>query len=256
MTGALLFMPATGSAALDRSSSVPLYLQVAHQLQTLVESGAIPVGAKLGNEIELAERLGVSRPTMRRAMQFLVDRGMLVRKPGVGTQVVQPKVSRGIELSSLHDDLAGGAHHPTTAVLAFSVGPVDDETSKRLGSPPGSAFTSFDRLRCADGQPLAVMHNLVPTAVCSLDRDELESHGLYALLRAAGHAPFTASQSIGARQATAAEAGMLSEQSGAAVLTMTRTAWDARGLVVEYGRHIYRASRYTFDSALTAARSG
>src|SRR5690349_8752043 len=123
MTGAHLFLPARDLPALDRSSSVPLYLQVVNRLQSLVESGAIPVGTRLENEIDLAERLGVSRPTMRRAMQHLVDRGMLVRRPGVGTQVVQPKVSRAVELSSLYDDLAQSAHTPRTTLLTFAVEP-------------------------------------------------------------------------------------------------------------------------------------
>src|SRR4051812_14577678 len=56
---------------LDRTSPVPLYFQVATRLQQLIEDGGVPVGSRLENEIELAERLGVSRPTMRRAIQYL-----------------------------------------------------------------------------------------------------------------------------------------------------------------------------------------
>ena len=80
--------------ALDRTSPIPLYFQVATRLQQLIEDGVMPVGGRLENEVELADRLGVSRPTMRRAIQYLVERGMLVRKRGVGTQIVHPKVRR------------------------------------------------------------------------------------------------------------------------------------------------------------------
>lgn len=256
MTGAHLFLPASNTPTLDRSSPVPLYLQVVNQLQSLVESGAIPVGTKLENEIDLAERLGVSRPTMRRAMQHLVDRGMLVRRPGVGTQVVQPKVSRAIELSSLHDDLANGAHRPGTTLVSLTVEPADAVTAAALGLPKGTPVTVFERVRLADGQPLALMHNSVPVSVRPLTSADLETTGLYALLREAGHAPSIARQSIGARSANDAEAAALHEQPGAALLTMTRTAWDSRGVAIEHGRHLYRASRYTFDSTLTAARNG
>ena len=72
------------------------------------------------------------------------------------------------------------------------------------------------------------------------------------MLRAAGHAPRTASQTVGARAATAAEAKLLCEPRGAPLLTMTRTAWDAEGRAVEYGSHLYRASRYSFEFALTS----
>jgi DNA-binding GntR family transcriptional regulator len=256
MTGAHLFLPAAATPAIDRNSSVPLYLQVVNQLQSLVESGAIPVGTRLENEVDLAERLGVSRPTMRRAMQHLVDRGMLVRRPGVGTQVVQPKVSRAIELSSLHDDLANGAHRPSTKLLSLAVEPADATVATALGLPEGTPVTVFERLRLADGQPLALMHNAVPVSVRPLNTADLETSGLYTLLREAGHAPSIARQSIGARSANEAEAAALDEQPGAALLTMARTAWDSRGIAIEYGRHLYRAGRYTFDSTLTAARSG
>ena len=98
----------TGSGpevALDRTSPVPLYYQVATRLQELIERGELAVGSKLPNEVDLAERLGVSRPTMRHAINYLVERGMLFRKRGVGTQIVHPKVRRPVELSSLYDDL-------------------------------------------------------------------------------------------------------------------------------------------------------
>ena len=103
-------MAAVGSAlsliTVDRASPVPLYFQIAQHLERAIESGELPAGARLENEVLLAEQLGLSRPTMRRAMQYLVDRGMLVRKRGIGTQVVRAKVKRPVELSSLWDDLA------------------------------------------------------------------------------------------------------------------------------------------------------
>ena len=76
--------------ALDRGSPVPLYFQVATRLQEQIERGELPVGGRLENEVELADRLGVSRPTMRKAIGYLVERGMLVRRRGVGTQIVHP----------------------------------------------------------------------------------------------------------------------------------------------------------------------
>ncbi len=64
------------------------------RLQEQIEGGELPVGGRLENEVELADRLGVSRPTMRKAIGYLVERGMLVRRRGVGTQIVHPKVRR------------------------------------------------------------------------------------------------------------------------------------------------------------------
>jgi DNA-binding GntR family transcriptional regulator len=74
--------------SLDRSSPVPLYHQLARDLKAAVADGRIATGSFLQNELELADRWQVSRPTVRRAIQELVDSGLLVRQRGVGTQVV------------------------------------------------------------------------------------------------------------------------------------------------------------------------
>ena len=85
----------------DRSSPVPLYHQVAEQLERAIGDGTLVPGDRIANEISLADQLGLSRPTMRQAIQTLVDKGMLVRKRGVGTQVVQSPIRRTVELTSL-----------------------------------------------------------------------------------------------------------------------------------------------------------
>lgn len=238
--------------ALDRNSPVPLYYQVASRLQELIERGELAVGTKLPNEIDLAETLGVSRPTMRHAINYLVERGMLVRKRGVGTQIVQPKVRRPVELSSLYDDLAGSGQQPRTTLRSLEVGPAPDFVASALGVPEGTEVTWFERLRFAGGEPLAIMTNAVPVDVLTLTEDDLEQHGLYELLRAAGHVPRMANQVVGARAATTSEARLLGDPRGAPMLTMSRTAWDATGRAVEYGSHIYRASRYSFEINLTS----
>ena len=82
--------------------------------------GELAPGTRLENEIDLADRLRLSRPTMRRAIGYLVDRGLLVRKRGVGTVVVHAKVQRPVELTSLYDDLASTRRDPQTRVLSFA----------------------------------------------------------------------------------------------------------------------------------------
>jgi DNA-binding GntR family transcriptional regulator len=236
----------------DRTSPVPLYFQVATRLQELIEKGEIGVGARIENEVDLAERLGVSRPTTRRAIQYLVERGMLVRKRGVGTQVVHPKVRRPVELSSLYDDLVNADRAPRTEVLDLKVVPADQEIARALEMPVGTEVTWIERLRYAGGEPLALMHNAIPVDVIRLTERDLAEHGLYELLRRAGFVPRIATQVIGARSATAVEARTLQEKRGASMLTMTRTAWDAAGRALEYGSHLYRASRYSFELNLSA----
>ena len=201
--------------------------------------------------MELADRLGVSRPTMRKAIAYLVERGMLVRRRGVGTQIVHPKVRRPVELTSLYDDLAKTARAPRTEVRSLEVGPASDAIVEALGLSPGREVTSIERIRYADDEPLAIMHNVVPVDIVRLTADDLERRGLYELLRAAGHMPRIANQVVGAKAASAVEARLLGDARGAPMLTMTRTAWDESGRGVEYGAHVYRANRYSFELTLT-----
>src|SRR3954447_350596 len=236
----------------DRSSPVPLYFQVATRLQELIENGEIGVGARIENEVDLAERLGVSRPTTRRAIQYLVERGMLGRKRGAGTQVVHPKARPPVELSSLYDDLVAGDRAPRTEVLDLRRMPASDAIAAALQIPTGTEVTWIERLRYAGGEPLALMHNAIPLDILPLTREALAERGLYELLRRAGHVPRIATQVIGARSATAAEARTLDEKRGASLLTMTRTAGDGGGRALEYGSHLYRASRYSFELNLSA----
>jgi DNA-binding GntR family transcriptional regulator len=235
----------------DRFSPVPLYYQVATRLEQLIEDGDLPVGSRLQNEVDLADQLGVSRPTMRRAISYLVERGLLVRRRGVGTQVVQPKVRRPVALSSLFDDLSKSGRAPRTKVVSLAVHPVSDALAHALGVEDGTPAVHLDRLRYAGDEPLALMHNVLPVGVLDLREEDLERHGLYELLRATGNEPQMATEVIGARAATAAEARSLDEARGAPLLTMNRRAWDAGGRVVEYGSHVYRATRYSFEVNLT-----
>jgi DNA-binding GntR family transcriptional regulator len=235
----------------DRTSPVPLYFQVAQHLEQMIESGELPMGTRLDNETDLAGQLGLSKPTMRRAIEYLVGRGLLVRRRGIGTQVVQAKVTREIELTSLYDDLAKTGRDPSTRVVSFGTEPASDSLAATLGIPAGTPVYVFERLRYAGAEPLALMRNHVPEQLIRLSAADLQTQGLYNLFRANGISLWIAKQAIGARAATAAEARALGEKKGAPLLTMERSAYDEQGRAVEHGRHIYRASRYRFDLTLT-----
>ncbi|MEW2612247.1 GntR family transcriptional regulator [Streptomyces sp. NPDC047880] len=244
--------PVLGSLdfALDRGSPVPLYHQLAQQLEAAIERGALAPGNLLGNEVDLSVRLGLSRPTVRQAIQSLVDKGLLVRRRGVGTQVVHSQVRRPLELSSLYDDLEAAGQGPATEVVRNEPVPASCDVAAALGVPEGGEVIVLDRLRLTHGRPVALLRNYLPASLPAFDSARLESTGLYRVLRSAGITLHSARQTVGARAATAQEASRLDEEEGAALLTMRRTAYDDTGRPVEYGTHIYRASLYTFDFQL------
>ena len=244
-----------GTIPVDRSSPVPLYFQVAQHLERAIESGELPPGTQLENEIQLADQLGLSRPTMRRAMQYLVDRGLLVRKRGIGTQVAHPKFKRPVELTSLWDDLVRSGQQPATKVMSISQERLTGEIAHKLGLSDGAEAIVLERLRYASDEPLARLRNYIPAELISgMTAESLERTGLYQLMRSAGITLHAATQIIGARAATQSEGQLLGEPKGAPLLTMERSAYDDVGRVVEYGTHIYRASRYSFEFNLLSHR--
>lgn len=234
----------------DRRSPVPLYHQVAAQMEDAIGSGALPAGAKLDNEIALADRIGLSRPTMRRAIQELVDKGLLVRRRGVGTQVVHGRVRRELELTSLYDDLAATGQHPRTTVLVNEVVEAPAHVADELGLAVGAPVLQLERVRLADDEPLAVLRNWLPAELLAPDTRELEERGLYELLRETGTHLRIARQRIGARGAREDEATLLGVGPGAPLLSMQRTAYADSARAVEYGDHCYRPERYSFEVTL------
>src|SRR5215213_7971363 len=180
---------------IDRQSPVPLYHQLAEQLSHAITVGQLQPGDPFENEIAVAERLQVSRPTVRRAIQELVDRGLLVRRRGLGTTVANSKVHRKFELTSLYDDLIRDGREPRTMVLTCEMG-TDDRAASALDLASGTPLLHIARVRHAGDTPLAVMNNWLPPAYSDLTCEELETNGLYAALRDRGVRPVVARQSI------------------------------------------------------------
>jgi DNA-binding GntR family transcriptional regulator len=235
---------------LDRRSPVPLYYQVSQQLEEAIASGAIKPGDRIDTEVEISERYGLSRPTVRQAIQELVNKGLLVRRRGVGTQVVHSQLRRPVELTSLYDDLARARHQPRTKVLALEHVPAESNVGTALGLPEGTDVQFLERLRSDGDQPLALMRNWIPFSAATLDRETLESTGLYEVMRRNGVQLRVANQRIGAKAATAGEARLLEIRAGAPLLTMQRTTFDDAGRAVEYAEHSYRSDSYSFETTL------
>jgi GntR family transcriptional regulator len=233
---------------LNRVSPVPLYHQLSRQLVAAIETGRLPKGAFLENELDLAERWQVSRPTVRRAIQDLVDAGMLVRRRGVGTQVVNDQVRRPFKLSSLFDDLAAIGREPVTTVLRVERVAADEQIADDLAIDPGAEVVHIERIRAVGAQPLALMRNWLLVEVAGeIGPEQLATRGLYSLLRDRGVRPHSAVQRLGAVAASAVDADLLGLVPGAPLVTMRRVMQDDTGRVVEVGDHRYDAAHYTVE---------
>jgi DNA-binding GntR family transcriptional regulator len=241
---------ALAGVRLDHTSPVPLYHQAARFLEQAIEDGRLPRGTRLESELDLAEQLGISRPTMRAAIKQLVDKGLLIRRRGIGTTVAPRPVRRAVALTSLYDDLKREGREPRTRVLALEEVLCPPDVAEHLGLGPTAPVLRFERLRIAGSDPIALMHNVVPAGLLELGRGDLERTGLYDVFRENGIAPNVATQQVGARKAGAEEAELLEIEPGDPVLTMTRVAYDTSGRPIEYGSHRYPAESYWFEMML------
>lgn len=238
---------------LNRESPVPLYFQLAQHLEADILSGKLKPGDRLENEIKIAEELGLSRPTVRSAFRYLVEKELVQRRQGHGTVVTAGKVIRAVRLSSLFDDLVETGKCPTTKVLHNEFVRASELVKQALGVADDGLVIYLERLRYGDGEPIALMHNYLPSSLVTLNSELLEEHGFYELLRASRIYPARAVQRISAKNASAMEARLLDERKGAALLTVERTTYDERDVVIEFAQHVYRASRYSLVSTVAAS---
>src|SRR2546421_10005174 len=149
---------------LDRESPVPLYYQLAQNMETAIRSGRLSSGSHLENEIELARQLRVRRPTVRRAIAVLANRGLVIRRHGIGTLVVPVRVRRPVRLSSLYDDLKEAGQAPSTRLLAHEVVPAPAEVASSLRLGRGTRVLHVELLRLGSDRPIAHMRNFLPLA--------------------------------------------------------------------------------------------
>lgn len=251
MSDTTLDTPYIADIHLDRRSTTPLYQQIAEPLTRLIMSGAIEPGRLIEDEVSLANRLEVSRPTTRRALQDLVNSGLLVRRRGVGTRVTPTHVHRQIGLTSLNEDLEAAGYETRTEVLSYQVQLANDAQAQQLNCSAGDEVVTIERLRWINDSPLGIMHNTLPSKIAPT-LTELSNNGLYKCLADRNVKMSTAVQTIGARIATDRESDLLGLEAGAALMTMERTVYDVSGDVVEFGRHVYDASQYNVTIPLVA----
>ncbi|RIQ37820.1 GntR family transcriptional regulator [Jiangella rhizosphaerae] len=235
--------------ALDRASPIPLYFQLAEQLAAAIAGGQAQPGDPFENEVAMSERLGLSRPTVRRAIHHLVDQGLLVRRQGRGTFVTSRRVHRRVSKGSLYEDLSIQGRSPSTKVLTRA-NERYPKAAAALDLDPDAELLALRRLRFADGEPLAIMQNWLPPRFNSITREQLEQRGLYSMLRDHGVGSVVAHQSISARLPTAEESELLEISGRLPVIALSRTAFEPGGAPVEHAEHVYRSDGYAIDLVL------
>ena len=223
-----------------------LYEALVRQLDEL------PAGAPLPTERDLCEAHGVSRATVRRALRQLEDEHRIYRQQGRGTFAARPKIDLTLELTSLSEDMLAHGVVPGAKLIDVSRLRAGAEIEALLGLDPGAEVLRVQRLRLADGDPVAIEVLFVSTARFDGISAALGlGKSFYRLLHTEyGVELASAEETIEAAPAGPGEAELLGIQPGAPVLLLSRRTVDTSGRPTEYVRSVYRADRFRLRSVL------
>lgn len=244
----------TTSDRLNPKSPVPLYLQVKTILSDLVLHGEVKPNERLPSERELGEELGVSRMTVRQAVQALIREGLLYTRAGKGTFVSEIRLEQDRALTGFTEEMRRRGLEVTNKVLDARIIPATSKLAEKLEINRNSGVIRISRLRLANGQVVALEnahlpHSLFPTLL----EHDFSRESLYDVLRRDyGVRLLSADQTIEAALANHEELRMLQLTPPAAVLRMQRITRSEQRVVVEYVESVYRSDRYKLNTTLHA----
>lgn len=227
-----------------------LYDQIKDDLLSKIKDGTYPEGQTIPSELELAEIYGVSRPTIRQALQILVSDGYLEKRRRRGTVVAKPKVSQSftMSISSFEDAMRLAGRLPKTKVLVFKRERANAEVEKRLELTRGQDVFKLVRLRYADDLPNVFVESYIPCALYpGLDSFDFNESSLYAAMDACGNPVMTARRRLEVIKADGAAAALLDVEAGDPLLLFHTVARDASGTAVEYSVATYRGESNSFE---------
>ncbi len=238
---------------ISRSSKIPLYHQLYEELRSQILNGELEPGDMLPTESELLDQYGISRNTVRQALDMLVNDGLIVRERGRGTFVAQPKIEQGLtRIISFTEDMRRRGLKPGTRVLQRRLVPAPEHIAETLGVPVGEELAHLERLRLADGAPMSIEKSYLVHRYCPgvLERDYSRVPLREALAREYNIFLVHARQHISAIAAPVDIATHLDIAPGAPLLYIERTTFTATETAVEYLQIYNRGDRYTLYNEL------
>ncbi|MBF0787341.1 MULTISPECIES: GntR family transcriptional regulator [unclassified Streptococcus] len=233
----------------DISSTKPLYLQLVETLETEIRDKMV-ANEKLLSERELTQVYGVSRITVRLALQELEKRGLVYKVHGKGTFVSEVG-HQVVDLSmaySFTEQMRRVGRVPNTQILSFERIQATDYLAQRLQIAIGEPVFELERLRLADGIPMMLERTYVPALVFdSLSEEELQTRSLYAIFAEDyGQIIRLAEEEFYASIALENEANLLDIHNGDAVLHLVRKTYNDKNRMIEYTFSIARADQFRY----------
>lgn len=237
----------TGEAlAVARGSGVTLWRQIAEKIQGDILSGVLASGARLPVEADLAERFGVNRHTLRRALSHLAEQGFIEATAGRGTFVKEPPLRYPIGPRTRFSEIvAAGGREPFGRFLASVVEAASGEVARELALAEGAPVLRIESIHEADGVPISVGTAWFAQARCpDLDLIYAATGSLTRALATIGIEDYRRRETrVTARPANPREIELLSLAPGRAVLSLERLDVDAAGAPLQWGRSSFAADR-------------
>jgi GntR family transcriptional regulator len=234
-------------SVINPNNPLPLYAQVKDALQREIEEYMTP-GQNLPIEPELEKRFGVSRVTIRRALEELESDGLIIRKQGRGTFVREPKIAQELtHLISWGETIRRTGLEPQTHTTEIDLIEPTQELSAGLELLPGTKLVRIRRLRCASGEPICIMTNyLAQGLIPDLEANGLIKDSIYETMAHNNLKPFRAFDKVEARGATTWEAAQLQVSADFPLLQVTRLVYDSAGLPLYLAVITNRSDKYIY----------
>lgn len=231
------------------------YRQIASDLEADIAAGRLKVGDQLPSERAMAEQLGISRMTARKALEQLANRGILETRLGHGTFVGRPPIRQELTaLSGFSEEMERQGRTTSSIVVEAARQPATKEAEAALNLAPGSYVYRLNRIRLADGMPVAIERTEIDAERTPdlFAKADFSATSLYASLKQCfGITPAMAEQTLEAALANASEALTLGIKPGAAVMHQTRLTRDTDGKPFEFVRSTYRGDTFVMNVQLT-----
>lgn len=246
-----------GWTMLDRSSPLPLYFQLRALLLQQIETGALKPGDTIPTERELIDRYGVSRITVRQAVNSLMSDGLLYRQRGLGTFVRSDRIEQELStLTGFSEEMIARGLTPGAKLISAEMVDPDSAVATSLRLQPGQKVFRMVRLRLANDEPMALDITCCPPDPGERLLAEDLQGALYTLLEEKyGVELDRAEQAIQATPADDLHATHLGVKKGTPILQMERVTYAVDGRPVELSRTSYRADRYIYRVNLRRNRS-
>jgi GntR family transcriptional regulator len=228
----------------DEAPETPRYRRLMLAIEGAITAGTLRPGQALPGERGLAAALGLSRVTVRKALDGLEDAGLVARRHGARTEVAT-RVEKALSaLTSFSEDMLARGITPGFRWIGKDLVRATAAEAAALGLPAAGQVWRLARVRTGDGRPIAREVSSIPAAL--LDSPELIEGSLYRTLAARGAAPVRAVQRLRAALPDAADRRELDCGEATPILEIERRCFDAAGAVVEFSRSRYRADVYDF----------